>query len=179
MNGSTRIGDFIPRDDNKPLGWQFLVSAPVLGKVCATDQSEADAIYVNDGFSVYVHSLDPSKTPIYTNFALPDGQISTGFAYDDGSRFTSSGLPSGGLDPDNIRLWFGDSLGNLWSLDHGVRPTDYTPQSVARNTQIVTTPVLYKDPQGGMTVLFGVLDNGASLQPCLYSYDPGIKTSPV
>ena len=70
LNGSTRIGDFIPHDDNKPLGWQFIVSAPVLGKVRATDQSEPDAIYVNDGFSVYVHSLDPSRTPIYTSFCI-------------------------------------------------------------------------------------------------------------
>ena len=172
LNGTTRIGDFIPDDTHKSLAYQFLVSAPVLGTTLATDQTETDAVYVNDGFSVFVHALDTTRTPSQSSFALPGGQISTGFAYDDGSRVTSTGLPSGGPDLTEIRLWFGDSLGNLWSLNYALHSTDSTPKLIAQNTQIVSTPVLYKDPQGGLTVLFGVLDGANTLPPGLYGYDP-------
>ena len=36
---------------------------------------------------------------------------------------------------------------------------------------ISSTPVIYKDPQGGATVLFGVWDKTGS-NPALYGYDP-------
>ena len=172
LNGTTSDGDTFLTTNGKPLQYQFLTTAPVLGKTRAADRTEVDAIFVNDGFSVMAHSLDATRPPMTAQFSLTDGQITTGFGYDDGSRVLPSGLSAGGLDPANIGLWFGDSLGNLWSLDYQLIPARYSPVNIAQNTRIVTTPLLYKDPQGGLTVLFGVLNEGATLQPALYGFDP-------
>jgi hypothetical protein len=174
LNGSVSIGDFIPADINKPLVFQNILTAPALGTLRATDGSDVNVAFVNDGFSVYAHSFDKNKTPATPSFALPTGRISTGFAYDDGT-LAGTGLSSTGLSISNVRLWFGDNVGNLWSLNSALQPVDNTPHSLGAQSSIFTTPVLYKDPQGGVTVLSGLspASGGTSPQPpSLYGYDP-------
>lgn len=173
QNGTARIGDFIGENVNKPLTYALLVSAPVSGKtLVAASPTTADAIYINAGFNVKVFPVDATLKPVMPTFALPGGQISTGLAFDDGSRLGANGLPSGGTDPTKCRVWCGDNVGNLWSLNYSLIPVDNTPSSIKSNTTIFTTPVLYKDPQSGLTALFGVFDNAGALQPSLYGFDP-------
>ena len=103
-------------------------------------------------------------------FKLPGGTIASGVTYDDGSR-----LGAGLNGPDQTpspRLWFGDNQGNLWALDQQLKAVDHTPHLIRQNTSIYTTPTLYKDPQGGLTVLYGLYDASNTLPPSIYGYDP-------
>jgi len=103
-------------------------------------------------------------------FKLPGGTLASGVTYDDGSRM-GGGLAGPG-QTRSPRFWFGDNQGNLWALDQQFRPVDHTPHLIRQNTQVYTTPTLYKDPQGGLTVLYGVFDTSNTLPPSLYGYDP-------
>ncbi|MGE0274447.1 MAG: tectonin domain-containing protein [Nitrospiraceae bacterium] len=143
--------------------------APVLGTAGFAGKA-APALFVAGGNAVYAVRLDQAES---ASFTLPSGRISSGFAYDDGTR-AGTGLSSTGPLPDSTRLWFGDDQGNLWSLNGALQPMDGTPYNLVPHTEIRTTPVLYKDPQGGLTVLFGVT---VPLNPSaetfnLYGYDP-------
>lgn len=174
LNGGVSIGDFIPDNASKPLIPQNITTSPALGRVRGTDGSDVSVALVNDGFSVYVHSLTQGKAPVATAFSLPTGRISTGFAWDDGTRL-GAGLSSAGPSISDVRLWFGDDAGNLWSLNSALQPVDNTPSNLGANAAIFTTPVLYKDPQGGLTVLFGASQSGLiplAQPPSLYGYDP-------
>jgi hypothetical protein len=181
LNGRVSTGVFTLHNASQVFSTQYIVAAPVLGKARAVNPSgeargnDLNAIFINNGLSVYVHSLDPGKTPLTQSFALPAGQITTGFAYDDGTR-AGTGLSSTGPSISDVRLWFGDSNGNLWSLNSALQPVDNTPHNLGGpQSSISTTPVLYKDPQGGVTVLCGsspILDATTVLPPSLYGYDP-------
>lgn len=172
-NGSLSPGDVVVDNINRPLLFQLLTPPPALGRVRADDQStELDAVYINNGFSVHVFSLVPGRSPITASFKLPSGQVSTSVVFDEGSRLGPNGLPQGGLDPTRFRVWFGDNTGNLWSLGDWLVPTDHTPVAPVARGGIFAGPTLYKDPQGGLTVLFGVLLSQAGPPPSVYGYDP-------
>ena len=142
------------------------------------DQQNVPTLFVNGGEVLYAWAQLPGN-PVST-FKLSAGYISSGFAYDDGTRL---GPPVNDGDTTNgrRRLWFGDSKGNLWSLipdsiGSSKAVADHTPCQVEQNNQIYTTPVLYKDTQGGVTVLFGLFNLADSVLnlgvPSLYGYDP-------
>ncbi|MDN5937683.1 MAG: hypothetical protein L0H83_03390 [Salinisphaera sp.] len=149
--------------------------APILGTASIAGKAQP-ALFISGGNAVYTVPLVPSPSQPNANasFVLPAGRIVTGFAYDDGTR-AGTGLSSTGPSPDAIRLWFGDNEGNLWSLNNSLHPVDNTPYNLGPQSSIFTTPVLYKNPQGGLTVLFGASSSGLipmAQPPSLYGYDP-------
>lgn len=71
--------------------------APVLG-TASFGGNAVPALFVAGGNAVHAVGLDQQSTD-YSSFALPSGRISTGFAYDDGTR-VGTGLSSTGPSPD-------------------------------------------------------------------------------
>src|SRR5215469_6899437 len=95
-----------------------LTTAPVLGRVRAKDQSEPQALYIGSRgtYEVLAVNIETDAEPINGLFALPGGaEIPTGLAYDDGTRL-GQGLSSK-PDYSKVRIWFGDTNGNLWALN--------------------------------------------------------------
>jgi hypothetical protein len=159
----------VPRSE---VDFFFILQPPILGYASFPGFTEpSHALFVRAVTKVIAYNLDNNEINQDIEFALPGGVITSGLIYDDGSRL-GPGLSSNGAPPSNTRLWFGDDQGNLWSLDNQLRPADSTPFPVRQNTQIFATPVLYKDPQGGLTVLFGAVDPSGALPPSLHGYDP-------
>ncbi|MGE0274453.1 MAG: hypothetical protein AB7G68_07895 [Nitrospiraceae bacterium] len=157
------------REDSGNLFLDEVVYPPVLGRAVFDVGAYDPTLFVNGGKTVYAVDV-ANQFPIQA-FTLPSGQISSGFTYDDGTR-AGTGLSTQNSLREASRLWFGDNRGNLWSLNSSLHPVDDTPFTLKPQTTIFTTPVLYKDPKGGMTVLFGVYDPTAALPPSLYAYDP-------
>src|SRR5262249_28247557 len=144
-----------------------LLQPPTLGQLIFPGFSTASrALFVWAATKVVAVNLDNHQPPI--EFALPSGYIATCLTYDDGTRGSGLSKP----DASRTRLWFGDNQGNLWSLDNQLKPADGTPSLIKQETEIYTTPVLYKDPRGGLTVLYGIFDPSGALPPSLYGYDP-------
>jgi hypothetical protein len=145
---------------------------PVLGRVRAKDQSEPQALYISAPTAIYVVNIETDAEPINASFTLPAGRTITGLAYDDGTRL-GQGLSSK-PDYSNVRIWFGDNSGNLWGLNDKLQADGpaWHVSSADPNQKgcLTTTPVIYKDPRGGATLLFGVWD--FSSEPALYGYDP-------
>ncbi len=146
------------------------------------------ALFVNGGFSVFIYLL---PNPLVNGgiadglfaaerFDLPGGadpnvgivytadMITTGFAYDDGTRGSASQnvLPS---------VWFG-ALGDpivgsasprLFSVNVQLKAANGTPAITTDqpNTLIRTTPLLFKDSTGQVTVWFGLSDAGNAWFP--------------
>ena len=127
------------------------------------------ALFLCAATKVVAFNLDNQDQNQLIEFPLPGGHIATCLIYDDGTRVGSSLSKP---DPSSTRLWFGDNQGNLWSLDNQLKPADGTPSLIKQKTEVYTTPVLYKDPQGGLTVLYGIFDPTGALPPSLYGYDP-------
>ena len=157
----------------------FTTNAPLLGRVRAEDQSEPQALYIAGMDTVYAVNIESDAEPVNSSFKLPaGGAIFTGLAYDDGTRL-GQGLSS---KPDfsRIRIWFGDLNGGLWALNDELDadgPVWQAPHDdPEKPVYISSTPVIYKDPQGGATVLFGVWDEAGS-NPALYGYDPVTRTA--
>jgi hypothetical protein len=145
-------------------------------------------LYVNGGFSVFIYALpngnpDPQFADGYFvsgRYDLPGGLdpyvgivytadlITTGFAYDDGTRAS----PSQNVTPS---VWFG-AMGDpitgsaaplLFSVNTQLKAQNGTPHTVTDqpNTLVRTTPVLYKDSTGDLTVFFGLSDAGNAWFP--------------
>ena len=149
----------------------LILQPPVMAEIIFPNStSPARALVVRAADSVLAWNLEASQLDPFA-FKLPSGVIASGLTYDDGSRL-GGGLSGTGTPASKYRLWFGDDQGNLWSLDHQLRPVDGTPLLVKKNTKILTAPVLYKDTQGGLTVLYGAYDPAFTLTPGLYGYDP-------
>jgi len=168
------IGTFTKANEANLFG-SSLVFPPVLGTADFALEYDGPAICVNGGNTMYVIPADFTQDVTVQIFRLPSGQISSGFAFDDGTRL-GQGLSS---TPDALyykrRVWFGDTQGNLWGINLGnIQPADHTPYQFEQNTAINTTPVLYKDAQAGLTVLFGLYypNLGIDNVPSLYGYDP-------
>ena len=122
-------------------------------------------------------NIETDAEPVKDSFFLPAGEIFTGLAYDDGTRLGQGLSPK--PDFSKIRIYFGDDSGNLWALNDNLQP-DGPPWPVPNDDPnqkafLFSTPVIYKDPQGGATVLFGVKDNSSA--PALYGYDPATCNS--
>ena len=155
---------------------------PILGTLSATQTNpdgstspvHVPAIWVNNGPTVAAYVITsevpgsvalPGPTPSGTAeapylFALPSGSVSTGLVWDDGTR-EGSGLANDG-PTHQPGLWFGDTLGNLWGLGDNFQLLPHTPQRSAAGA-VYSTPILYKDPQGGLTVLYSnVLDDASA-----------------
>ena len=145
------------------------LSAPALGQLRGTDGSEPRVLFINGYHTLYGVNIENKVPLISSTFSLPDGaaQISTGIVYDDGVRL---GVPAvAPPDYGKVRIWFGDTNGNLWALGDYLHPTDGTP-FLLRKQPIQATPLLYKDSQGGLTVVYGVYDLSPGLH--LFGYDP-------
>jgi hypothetical protein len=151
--------------------------APVVVTGYTPAAPETPMLAVHRSQSVWV--VDPSDTVASQSFTLPASSfITSGLAFDDGVRagqpLTTTPSPSG------LRLWFGDSQGNLWGLGVSANgqwtPQDHTPFQAVPVMAIYTTPVVYKDPSGGATVLYGIFNpipvNPNAPQTFLYGYDP-------
>jgi hypothetical protein len=151
---------------------EFLVLQPPLVKPLLFPgyTAPSQAIIVRAVNSLIAWNLE-SQDFSQLQFKLPGGTIASSVTYDDGTRYGSS-LSNSGDAAANSRLWFGDDQGNLWSLSRQFQPVDATPYQAQSNTQVLTAPVLYKDTQGGVTVLFAVYDPNNTLPPSLYGYDP-------
>jgi hypothetical protein len=119
--------------------------APVLGQLNVTPNAAetlAPAIFYNCDDTVVAVSID--SNPVTRSFSMPAVSIyaqtiSSGFAYDN----------------DANNLWFGTLYGALVCLDVNMKPANYTPFVPVQNFSIASTPVIYKDAQGGTTVFFG------------------------
>ena len=164
-----------------------MTQPPVLGHAnfAASDSAPADlqrALFINGDDRVYATSLaTPNQQRVHL---LPPGtKINTGFAYDDGTR-EGQPLPNPNVAALPVRrLFFGDNTGQLWSLnpsDTNFAAADGTPvRPISGNTVkpvIQTTPVLYKDAQGDVVVLFGVIDTNNVSPAALWAYDPQYAT---
>jgi len=159
----------VPRSE---VDFFFIVQPPILGYASFPGfTAPTRTLFIRAATKVIAYNLENYTNNQQTEFDLPSGVISSGLVYDDGTRL-GSGLSPNGTPPTRTRLWFGDNQGNLWSLDNQLGPADGTPYQVTQNTQVATTPTLYKDPQGGLTVLYGVSDPNNTLPPSLYGYDP-------
>ena len=109
----------------------------------------------------------PNDLNTFTQFPLPSGNIFTGFTYDDGTRVAMA-------SPVSASAPFGCGLATAWQPvgadNHEasrwracILTTPYAEHSGGQRT-----PVLYKDPQGGLTVLFGVFDPTARCRPAVW-----------
>jgi hypothetical protein len=127
-------------------------------------------LYVPTDTGVYIFQNPIDAGPLF--FQLPDkAAVYSNIAYDDGSRVGGSSNPSIQASPS---LWFGDSLGRLWSIDPATaKPvTDHPPKPAYG---IFTTPVIFKDSKGGATVFFGSAGDASQSDDGawnLYGYDP-------
>jgi hypothetical protein len=155
------------------------------------------ALFVNGGFSVFIYLL---PNPLVSDgivdgtfaaerFDLPGGldpnvgivytadMITTGFAYDDGTRGSASQnvLPS---------VWFG-ALGDpivgspsprLFSVNTQLKAANGTPAITTDqpNTLIRTTPVLFRDSTDQVTVWFGLSDAGNAWFPSTNPDSPSL-----
>lgn len=132
---------------------------------------ETPMLAVNHYSSIAV--VDPTNSVPTQTFVLPSGYISTGLTVDDGMR--AGQQLSTTPDLSALRLWFCDSLGNLWALGLGANnqwtPQNSTPRQIQTSIYQSATPVLHKDPAGGATVLLGMLSIGANTN-MLYGFDP-------
>lgn len=111
------------------------------------------SLVLNCGNSVWVSPLDDGSL---SSYALPAGNlISTALTYD------------GGV------LWFADTRGTLYGLTQQLEPVSNTPFAASDSSaSIFTQPVVYRDPTGQPTVLFGVYDV-ISPSGSLFGFDPG------
>jgi hypothetical protein len=107
------------------------------------------------------------------SFALPAGDyISTGFTYDDG-RGPEDSITSTPPPADAGALWFGTQQGVLYCLNSSLSPINYTPYNPSQpNSNIYTTPVIYKDTAGGTTVLYNAFQPGDPNGAKLMGFDP-------
>jgi hypothetical protein len=157
----------VPTNEVDP---HLVLQPPSLGQLIFPGFSAPSrALFVCTATKVIAFNLDNDQQDQYIKFPLPSGSIATCLIYDDGTRVGSALSKP---DASRTRLWFGDNQGNLWSLDNQLKPADGTPSLIKQNTEVYTTPVLYKDAQGGLTVLYGVFDPSGALPPSLYGYDP-------
>jgi hypothetical protein len=135
----------------------MVLTAPAHGKLNISANASpqlSSALFYHCGDAVIAIGAGPTvKT-----FALPSGDyINTGFTYDAVSN----------------DLWFGTANGALYCLNEDLNPINHTPYTTQSNTTIFTTPVLYKDPYGGTTVLFNATMPGAITEPYnLLGFDP-------
>jgi hypothetical protein len=155
-----------------------MLQSPAVGRATFNNVSQL-CLFVNGTTAVYAASLVnpvPDDFNTFNQFPLPSGSVVTGFTYDDGTR-EGSGFT--GQPPAPSRLWFGDSNGNLWALDETMNAADGAPVQVDERPDlkltVQSTPVLYKDPKGGLTVLFGVFDPTGTLPSGLWGYDPASR----
>ena len=153
----------------------LVLQPPSLGQLIFPGFSTPSrALFLCAAAKVVAFNLDNHQQNQQIEFPLPSGSIATCLIYDDGTRVGSALSKA---NPSRTRLWFGDNQGNLWSLDNQLKPADGTPSLVKRNTEVFTTPVLYKDPQGGLTVLYGVFDPSGALPPSLHGYGPDTRNN--
>lgn len=151
-----------------------LLGPPILGSL-SDGGNTVPVLYLNGGTTIVAYKVGSSGLQQPATFDLPSGaRISTELTYDDGTR-AGRGLSGKSLD-SNIRIWFGDDHGSLWGLDRQLNPIKDMPKTVVANSVIYTTPQLYKDPHGGVTVLFGLNSSnpgsGFGGGPYLYGYNP-------
>lgn len=176
-NGSDGIADYVGFVGSAGGYTNPNLLPPALGRMSLSDGSTPQAIYLNGILAIHGVNIDAvaqGKPASPIAFNLPDAksQIGTGIVFDDGTRI--DGSAGAAPDPVKARVWFGDTNGNLWSLhpaSTGLTPKDNTPLQV-KKAGVVTTPVLYKDPQGGLTVLFGLNQDLVQSPPSLYGFDP-------
>jgi hypothetical protein len=153
--------------------YTLLVTAPARGTLSiGSDRAPnySPAVYYN----CYDRVIAVGGGPTLKTFLLPTGDwISTAFTYDDG-RTTAPSLTSTGTPPGAGWLWFGTNTGLLYSLDTNLKPVNYTPASVAPPNQsyFYTTPTLYKDAQGNVTVFFNANSADSNAIPSLYGFSP-------
>ncbi len=131
------------------------------------------AVYLN--FSDRVIAMNIGTGAVFSfEFKLPAGDyITTGFTYDDG-RSPDDSITSTPPPADAGALWFGTYTGQLYCLNTSLSPVNYTPTSVAPPNQsfFYTTPTLYKDAQGNVTVYFNSIGADSNPLPSLYGFDP-------
>lgn len=160
-------------DSTAPISFTGLLTAPIYGTLnIGSDRAPnySPAVYYNCGDRVIAVGGGPTAK----TFPLRAGDyITTGFTYDDG-RNTTGGLSSTGIPPGAGWLWFGTYTGQLYCLDTSLRPVNYTPASIAPANQsyMYTTPTLYKDTQGNVTVFFQARNADANAIPSLYGFSP-------
>ena len=152
-------------------------TAPVLGRVRAKDQSEPQALYICGTYTnvVWAVNIESDAEPVKSSFFLPAGGIllvwPTTMA-----RARTRAEPTRLVQDQNL---FGDDSGDLWALNDNLQPDGPTwpvpNEDPNQKAFLFSTPVIYKDPQGGATVLFGVKDDGSA--PALYGYDPATRNS--
>ena len=159
-----------------------IIFPPVLGTMMATggdgQATATPAVWLNTYHTIWAIALDSNGLPDVSRnrtLTLPGGAAAlTCLTYDDGTRL-GAGASSNGPASTASRIWFADTAGNLWSLNASLQAVDNTPYITAPQTLIFTAPILYKDPSGGVTVLYGlyaVSGNPNPPPPSLYGYDP-------
>lgn len=149
-----------------------MLAPPILGRL-ADGGKTVPVLYLTSRDSIVAYKLGSSGMAQPASFTLPGGAaISAAPTYDDGTR-AGSGLSGQSLD-SKIRIWFGDDRGRLWALDRGLVPVAGMPKTIAEKSNLQTSPQLYKDARGGLTVLFGLLYDGPAKggHPYLYGYNP-------
>jgi len=127
------------------------LTAPAYGKLniaTASTPQLSPAIF----YGCYDAVIAVGAGPTTHTFSLPAGDwVNTGFACDAKANC----------------VWFGSYNGTLYCLDTNLDTVNNTPFTPAQQSDIYTTPVLYKDTQGGTTVIFGV-----DTQYDLLGFDP-------
>jgi hypothetical protein len=156
------------------------LTAPVLGTAVfkGNDQNGGasliqPAIYANLNDMVIAINIGTGAV-FAERFELPAGDyITTGFTYDDG-RGPEDSITSTPPPADAGALWFGTFTGQLYCLNTSLSPVNYTPASIAppNESYFYTTPTLYKDAQGNVTVFFNSIIPQGSPIPSLYGFDP-------
>ncbi|UBF29989.1 PQQ-like beta-propeller repeat protein (plasmid) [Kovacikia minuta CCNUW1] len=147
------------------------LKATVVTNSALTDSDLEVYIPVNSG--IYVVRPFTDQSPAF--FSLTDkATVTSGVTYDDGTRV---GVLSSQGAANLTRLWFGDSLGRLWSIDPATaQAVDGTPVQPVVGSPIISTPVIFKDSKGGATVFFGSAGTANQSDETtswfLYGYDP-------
>ncbi len=147
------------------------LKATVVTNSALTDSDLEVYIPVNSG--IYVVRPFTTQSPAF--FSLTDkATVTSGVTYDDGTRV---GVLSNQPSSNRTRLWFGDSLGRLWSIDPATaQAVDGTPVQPVVGSPIFSTPVIFKDSQGEATVFFGSAGTADQSDETttwfLYGYDP-------
>ncbi|PZN80520.1 MAG: hypothetical protein DM484_09855 [Candidatus Methylumidiphilus alinenensis] len=122
------------------------------GSRIVTNSKTPDAkleLYIPIQGGVYiVRPFAPNQADQVKAFLLPNQTNITDITYDDGQRPGQT----------NPQLWFGDNFGNLWSIDPTTAmKTGNAPYRARTATcKIESQPRLYQDPQGHLSVIFGL-----------------------
>ncbi|CAN5700883.1 hypothetical protein BH10ACI4_BH10ACI4_31060 [soil metagenome] len=151
---------------------------PVMVRAALPNATTGNVLVVNAGDQVVgVPVFDTGHADM--TFNLPSGYIYGSFGYDDGTRIGTPLLP-GGATPAQPTLWFGGSNGDLFGLSlldcdgnswAAVPNTPVDNNTGSNQSTIYATPVVFKDQQGGMTILYGVY-NSQNTYGNLLVFDP-------